>query len=126
MQAKEVLQHYMDRGYLEFDGLTLTDVNQPGHFGNAPLHIASSRGNLEHVEALINGGANVNAKGEDGDTPLFRAAEQGHVAVVKRLLEAGALPDLPNDFGRTARLVSESLERRDVTVAIEQWEKKKQ
>jgi ankyrin repeat protein len=124
MRATEVLQRYLN-DTLEFDEINLTDVNQRGHFGNTPLHIASSRGNLEEIEALLAAGADVDARGEDGDTPLFRAAQQSHVPVVKRLLGAGASPDSPNNYGRTPRQVAVSLNHQEVVTAIDDWEKAK-
>jgi len=89
MRAIEVLHRYVDLP--EFAGLTLIDVNQTGNYGNTPLHVASTRGNIEEVDALVAGSSNLDSKGEDGMTPLHRATQQGHVAVVKRLLQAGAL-----------------------------------
>ena len=125
MHSKEVLQRYIDEILPEFAGIVLTDVNQRGNFGNSPLKVASTRGNLEEIEALLAGGANVNVKGEDGYTPLHHAASQGHVAAVKRLLEAGAAPDLVDDDGSTPRQVAVLLEQQDVVDTIDAWSNSK-
>jgi ankyrin repeat protein len=121
MHAKEVLRRYADEILPEFAGIDLTDVNQRGNFGNSPLKVASTRGNIEEIEALFAGGANVNAKGEDGYTALHHAASQGHVAAVIRLLQAGALPDLVNDDCRTPRDLAVSLTEDAVVAAIDRW-----
>ena len=121
MHATEVLQRYIDEDFPEFVGLPLTDVNQRGNFGNTPLHLACTRGNLEEVEALLAGGARLDTNGERGDTPLHDAALQGHVSVVKRLLTAGASPNVINDNGRTPRDFALSVKNRDVVAAIDDW-----
>ena len=46
MTAKEVLDSYIKDDLPEFFGLPLIDVNQRGHFGDYPLHIACTRGSL--------------------------------------------------------------------------------
>jgi len=121
MHAKEVLRRYADEILPEFAGIDLTDVNQRGNFGNSPLKVASTRGNIEEIEALFAGGANVNAKGEDGYTALHHAASQVHVAAVIRLLQAGALPDFVNDDCRTPRDLAVSLTEDAVVAAIDRW-----
>jgi ankyrin repeat protein len=52
-------------------------VNQFGNFGERPLHVASARGNLDEMAALIDAGAEINALGEIGNTPLQEAVGQG-------------------------------------------------
>ena len=56
----------------------------------APLHDASSEGNIPEVKRLLKAGADVNAKDEYGYMPLLFAISNGHVEVVKVLLSAGA------------------------------------
>jgi uncharacterized protein len=101
LSAPEVLQRYMDEELPAFCGLEMTDVNQVGLFEERPLDVAAGRGNLEEIQALLAGGAEVNAKGEMGNTALHEAVAQGHVAAVKLLLESGAYTDLRNEFGQT-------------------------
>jgi ankyrin repeat protein len=125
MRAEDVLKRYKDEDVVDFLELPLTDVNQRGHHGTTPLHIASTRGDIEEVEALLAAGAKVNVKGESGYTPLHDAAGHGDVAVVKRLLAAGASLDITNDNGHNPRQVAVLLDRYDVVAAIDEWEKRK-
>jgi uncharacterized protein len=125
MRATEVLQRYIDERYPDFIDVILTDVNQHGKFGNTPLNLASKRGNLEEVEALLAAGANIEAEGEMGDRPLHDAAMEGHVTVVKRLLAAGASPNVKDDHGFTPRSLADSLGHYDVVAAIDAWNRSK-
>jgi hypothetical protein len=50
------------------------------------LHYASSNGNLDMVQYLINKGANPNVNNDYGETPLFMACQAGHFEVVLLLL----------------------------------------
>jgi hypothetical protein len=47
MRAKDVLKRYIDEDLPEFVERTWTDVNQRGNFGNTPLHVACTRGELK-------------------------------------------------------------------------------
>ena len=47
-------------------------------------------GNLQAVQALLSGGADVNARDKNGLTALRMASQNGHTEVVKLLLEKGA------------------------------------
>ena len=102
LTAREVLKRYEDEQLPAFAGMTLNDPNQRGVFGEHPLEVASVRGSLEEMLALIEGGADVNASGELGNTALHEAASQGQKEAVKLLLERGARRDVKNDFGQTA------------------------
>lgn len=70
-------------------------------FGRTSLHLASSRGDTEIVELLLEAGAKVNDKNKFGWTPLHLASRQGHIEIVQMLLKAGADPGAKNKFGRT-------------------------
>ena len=100
LTAADVLARYNEELFPDFCE-PLTNVNQVGTFGNRPLHMASYHGNMEEIEALVEGGADVNVVGEKGSTPLHEAASQGHVEAVKYLLQHGAPLDMKNEFGRT-------------------------
>ena len=59
------------------------------------LHTASRAGNLQLIQLLIQGGADVNAVDEDGETPLHGAvAVKGNYDTARLLIENGA--DLSN------------------------------
>jgi ankyrin repeat protein len=99
--AADVLSRYNEETLPDFLE-PLTDVNQIGGCDNRPIHLASYRGILEDVIALVEGGADVNVVGDMGYTPLHEAAQRGHFEVVKFLLEHGACSDVENEFGYTA------------------------
>jgi ankyrin repeat protein len=59
---------------------------------STPLHVASSRGQLEVSRLLLSHGANVDEKDEEGRTPLQVALSEGHIEIVKLLSDHGAQP----------------------------------
>ncbi len=126
MRASEVLQRYMEERLPEFLDVELTNVDQRGHSGSTPLHLASWRGNFEEVEALLAAGASVNSEGNNtGDRPLHEAAREGHLSVVRRLLEAGASTEVLNDFEQRPKDLAVLLEHHDVVAAIDAWNESK-
>eukprot|EP00744_Colponema_vietnamica_P009510 GILI01013517.1.p1 GENE.GILI01013517.1~~GILI01013517.1.p1 ORF type:complete len:355 (-),score=45.07 GILI01013517.1:169-1233(-) len=58
------------------------------------LHIAAKNDDIESIEELLRGGANINALSMMSGTPLSLAAYQGHVKAVEMLLGKGADPNL--------------------------------
>ncbi|HTI40813.1 MAG TPA: ankyrin repeat domain-containing protein [Vicinamibacterales bacterium] len=58
--------------------------------GAIPLHWAVYRGDLQAVDRLIAGGANVHTANREGVTPLAMACQYGDLPIVERLLQAGA------------------------------------
>ena len=54
--------------------------------GARALFIASQKGHLGVVHALLSGNANVDAPMNDGATALFIASQNGHLNVVQALL----------------------------------------
>lgn len=119
LSAQEVLQRYVDEDLPDFFEIRLTDVNQRGHSGDTPLCVASIRGIIEEVEALLAGGADKNLAGDRGYTPLHNAAGQGHAVVVRLLLEAGANAGIRNEDGNTARDVAVLMKKEDVIAAFD-------
>ena len=101
LTAAEVLSRYKDEDLPAFSQILLQDVNQVGNFGERPLHVASVRGNIDEITALIEGGADVNAPGELSNTPLHEAVGQGHLEAIKALLAHGALVDKKNELGQS-------------------------
>jgi ankyrin repeat protein len=63
---------------------------------------AALKGNLKHVQDLLDKGVDVNAKDKDGKTPLMAAAVRGQLEVVKLLLEKGADANAKMQGGGTA------------------------
>jgi truncated hemoglobin YjbI len=56
------------------------------------LHMAARRGNVEVIEALLDGGADIEARDSLGETPLRRAVNCNKVQAAKLLLARGADP----------------------------------
>lgn len=119
LTARDVLRRYVEEDLPDFMGIDLVDVNQHGRFGDTPLGIASVRGIIEEVEALLAGGADVDVAGELGNTPLHNAAGQGHDVVVRMLLKAGADPGIKNEDGKTARDVAILMKNDAVVAALD-------
>lgn len=68
----------------------------------SPLALASSRGRIENVTALLDAGADPNAVGHGGRTALFAAASSGSSAECERaLLRAGASANHSDHSGAT-------------------------
>ena len=122
--AADVLARYSEL-YLDFDykshsGGPLTDVNQVGILGNRPITLAAYHGEIEAIEALIEGGADVNLTGDMGYTALHEAVEQGHTNVVKYLLDQGARTDIASEFGETAIGLAKKHERYDLLALLKE------
>ena len=115
--AADVLRRYKEEDLPAFCGIPLEDVNQVGNFGERPLDVASSRGNMEEIAALVEAGAEINAPGELGYTALHEAVGQGHVKAVQFLLDHGADPSAKNEFGDTP-LDTAKLAKRDEIVKL--------
>ena len=114
LTAADVLRRYKDEELPAFVGIPLEDVNQVGNFEDRPLHVASVRGNMEEIEALVAAGADVNAPGELANTPLHEAVSQGHLHAVKFLLDNGASPSVKNEFEQTPLDIARAKGRRDI------------
>jgi len=78
------------------------DMDAPDHAGHTPLHFAAKYnrgGNLETIEALLDGGASVDARAHDGQTALHLAATAADAAAVAALLARGADADAADAHG---------------------------
>ncbi len=69
--------------------------------GEAPLHEAARRGDVEKVRRYLTKGADPNAKDKKGQTPLHLAVDRGHGGVARLLLAGGADVDAPDALGQT-------------------------
>lgn len=114
LKAEDVLRRYKDEELPAFCEIPLEDVNQVGNFGERPLHVASARGNMEEIAALVEAGAEVNAAGDLGNTPLHEAVGQGHVKAIQFLLDHGASPNVGNEFGETPIDKARLAQRNDI------------
>jgi ankyrin repeat protein len=75
-------------------------VNFQNSKGVTALNIASHRGQLEIVRALLEKAkADVNIPNTSGSTSLIQASHFGHTAVVQLLLQHRAIVDRPNHKG---------------------------
>lgn len=72
------------------------------------LRNAIRANNIEGVQQLIDGGANVNEKGIADNTHLHYAALMGKTQMVKILLQAGAEVNSKNFCGSTPLAVAKS------------------
>ena len=80
--------------------------NLLGDGGSSMLMLAALRGQMEHVELLLQAGAQPDLRQTQkdsgrGDTALLRALYGGHLAIAQRLVQAGASLDVRNrwDWG---------------------------
>ena len=58
-----------------------------------PLWLASRRGNLPVVKALLHAGAEIDLESQWGYTPLAQAVVEGHYTIARALLRASASPN---------------------------------
>ncbi|XP_022092053.1 ankyrin repeat domain-containing protein 11-like [Acanthaster planci] len=65
-------------------------ANKRNERGEAPLHLACIRGDVQATKNLIKQGAEVNVQDFAGWTPLHEACNHGYYEIVKLLLKAGA------------------------------------
>lgn len=80
-----------------------TSPNTLDESGQTPLHLATDRGHIECVKALILAGADVNSVDNDGISILQAAVIGGDKDCSRLLLVLGANPDQPDNDGDTPR-----------------------
>ena len=97
----------------------VADVNeQGGHYGNA-LQAASSEGDLEIAQLLIDAGANVNAQGGYYGNALQAASREGDREIAQLLIDAGADVNAQGGhFGNALQAASVHGNRETVQVLI--------
>lgn len=111
MTLEELFTEYMT--YPAFASTALSNVNQIGDFGDAPLHLASRRGALEEMQILIDNGAEIEMRGEFQLTPLHGAVLMGKLEAVKLLLKYGADPFVKNGKDRTLFDIAQANQERE-------------
>ena len=104
----------------EFSGLECGDVNSLSLFGDRPIHIAATRGDIDEIKLILGHGADINCKGEHGYTALHDAVEQGHRAAVEYLLNQGADPESLNDDGVSPAELAKLLDEGEILHLFEQ------
>ncbi|KAI8928327.1 ankyrin repeat-containing domain protein [Entophlyctis helioformis] len=67
--------------------------------GQTALIIATQKGHIGMIQALLDMGVDVHSVDADGSTPLHHAAAYGYIECVDILLEHGASPSLVNKMG---------------------------
>src|SRR6266498_804701 len=70
-------------------GLPNVNIDLQNNDGESALYQASSMGNVEVVEILINANANVESCNQDNNTPLMISSYNGHVDVCRILFDLG-------------------------------------
>jgi len=79
------VQHFIDQG---------KDLNEVNAAGEAPLHLAAMRSDMDMVCLLLEGGADCNSTDHaNGYSPLQIAALQGHSEICEMLIRYGATVD---------------------------------
>ena len=109
----------------EFSGIECSGVNSLSLFGDRPIHIASTRGDIGGIQLLLEQGADINCKGEHGYTALHDAVEQGHKDAVAYLLKHGAKPEVLNDDGISPAGLAELLGESEILHLLEKSARRK-
>lgn len=91
------------------------EVNRPGW---TALHYASSVGNNDIVQLLLDKSAYIDAESPNKTTPIMMAARGGHILTVKLLLDEGADATLKNDVGMTAIDFAVKAEHNDIAEGL--------
>ena len=70
--------------------------------GWTPLHMAAGNGHEDLVRVLIDSQANLNALSENGTTAMMLAARMGHMTAYQEIVKAGADPTVINEADLSA------------------------
>lgn len=105
------------RSILENDA---SQVNEPESvFGQTPMHVAASNGNVDMMELLAVNGADVNVvDGFNEDTPLHYAAGQDNAEAIAFLLDKEAEINAANKSGQTALDIATLAGNKDIATLL--------
>ena len=81
------------------------DINHPDYYGQTPMYIASTGGDIDTMEGLFELGADVDTPARSGYSPFFMAAAYGFLDAVKLLHEMGANMDAAGGFYNDTALI---------------------
>ncbi|AIY41328.1 Ankyrin repeat [Collimonas arenae] len=93
---------------------------EPNNTGWTALHYAASIGNDEIVQMLLDASAYIDAGSPNNTTPIMMAARAGKILTVKLLLDSGADVTLKNDVGMTAIDLAKKFDHNDIADGLTQ------
>ncbi len=82
------------------------NLNIFDEFGKTPLMNACSLKNMQLIETLVKGGADIDFQPKKGETAFFRACYYGATDVMDQLKKLGANINLPNNNEQTPLMLS--------------------
>ncbi|KAK7090289.1 ankyrin-1-like [Littorina saxatilis] len=88
--------------------------------GVTAVHAASSKGNLEVLQLLLDGGCSINERTRSELSPLHCAAGCGHAHIVRHLVVAGASVNMVDSGGRTPVFTAAENGYLDCVIALTQ------
>ncbi|MFJ2988800.1 ankyrin repeat domain-containing protein [Collimonas sp. NPDC087041] len=87
---------------------------EPNTTGWTALHYAAAIGNDEIVQMLLDASAYIDAGSPNNTTPIMMAARAGKIMTVKLLLDSGADVTLKNDVGMSAIDLARKFDHNDI------------
>ncbi|WP_211462554.1 ankyrin repeat domain-containing protein [Collimonas silvisoli] len=91
---------------------------EPNNTGWTALHYAAAIGNDEIVQMLLDASAYIDAGSPNQTTPIMMAARAGKIYTVKLLLDSGADVTLKNDAGMTAIDLAKKFDHDDIAEGL--------
>lgn len=95
-----------------------TALEQPDFKGATPLHAASTTGQEEVVQVLLDKSASVEKVKSDGSTALLQASLNGHEGALQQLLAAKADVNLGRRTGETPLFMATAFGHRNIVRAL--------